>query len=33
MDFVMPETTKTAVEITYNLETPVRQDIYEYLVG
>lgn len=32
-DFVMPETTKTAVEITYNLETPVRQDIYEYLVG
>ena len=33
IDFVMPETTKTAVEITYNLETPVRQDIYEYLVG
>lgn len=33
MDFVMPETTKTAVEITYNLETPVQQDIYEYLVG
>lgn len=32
-DFVMPETTKTAVEITYSLETPVRQDIYEYLVG
>ena len=32
-DFIMPETTKTAVEITYNLETPVRQDIYEYLVG
>lgn len=32
-DFVMPETTKTAVEITYKLETPVRQDIYEYLVG
>ena len=32
-DFVMPETTKTAVEITYNLETPVRQDIYDYLVG
>lgn len=33
MDFVMPETTKTAVEITYTLETPVRQDIYDYLVG
>lgn len=32
-DFVMPETTKTAVEIIYKLETPVRQDIYEYLVG
>ena len=32
-DFVMPETTKNAVEITYSLETPVRQDIYEYLVG
>lgn len=32
-DFVMPETTKTAVEITYKLETPVRQDIYDYLVG
>jgi hypothetical protein len=32
-DFVMPQTTKTAVEITYNLETPVRQDIYDYLVG
>lgn len=32
-DFVMPETTKTAVEITYRLETPVRQDIYDYLVG
>lgn len=32
-DFTMPNTEKTAVEITYNLETPVRQDIYDYLVG
>lgn len=32
-DFLMPDTNKTAVEITYKLETPVRRDIYEYLVG
>lgn len=32
-DFVMPNTSKTAVEITYGLETPVRDDIFEYLVG
>ena len=32
-DFTMPNTEKTAVEITYDLETPVRQDIYDYLVG
>ena len=32
-EFVMPNTDKTAVKIKYNLETPVRQDIYDYLVG
>lgn len=32
-DFTMPNTTKTAVEITYHLEDRVRQDIYDYLVG
>ena len=29
--FVMPNTNKTAVEITWNLDTPVREDIYEYI--
>ncbi len=29
---VMQETNKTAVEITYNLETAVREDIYDYIV-
>lgn len=32
-EFVMPDTDKTAVKIKYSLETPVRQDIYDYLVG
>ena len=32
-EFVMPDTDKTAVKITYTLETRVRQDIYDYLVG
>lgn len=32
-NFTMKDTAKTAVEITYNLETPVREDIYDYLVG
>lgn len=32
-EFVMPNTDKTAVKITYTLETRVRQDIYDYLVG
>ena len=32
-EFTMPNTDKGAVEITYALETPVRDDIYDYLVG
>ncbi|MGN0721179.1 MAG: DUF3427 domain-containing protein [Anaerovoracaceae bacterium] len=32
-EFTMPNTDKSAVEITYALETPVRDDIYDYLVG
>lgn len=31
--FVMPNTNKTAVEIEWRLETPVREDIYEYIVN
>ena len=30
--FVMPNTDKTAVEIEWELETPVREDIYQYIV-
>ena len=30
-EFTMPGTTKTAVEIQYELETPVRDDIYDYI--
>ncbi len=30
--FVMPNTNKTAVEILWNLDTPVREDIYEYIM-
>lgn len=30
-EFMMPNTNKTAVEIIWNLETPVRADIYEYI--
>lgn len=32
-EFVMPNTDKTAVEIEWILETPVREDIYEYIVN
>lgn len=32
-EFVMPNTDKTAVEIEWALETPVREDIYEYIVN
>lgn len=30
-EFIMPNTTKTAVEIEWALDTPVREDIYEYI--
>lgn len=30
-EFVMPNTNKTAVEIIYKLNTPVRNDIYDYI--
>lgn len=30
-EFTMPNTDKTAVEIEWMLETPVREDIYEYI--
>lgn len=32
-EFVMPNTEKTAVEIEWVLDTPVREDIYEYIVN
>ncbi len=32
-EFRMPNTTKTAVELEWILETPVRDDIYEYLIS
>lgn len=32
-EFVMPNTDKTAVEIEWALDTPVREDIYEYIVN
>ena len=32
-EFTMPNTDKTAVEIEWALETPVRKDIYEYIVN
>ena len=32
-EFVMPNTNKTAVEIEWILETPVREDIYEYIIN
>ena len=33
VQFVMPNTDKTAVEIEWELETPVREDIYQYIVN
>ena len=30
-EFTMPNTTKTAVEIEYRLDTPVRADHYDYI--
>ena len=32
-EFVMPNTDKTAVEIEWALDTPVREDIYEYMIN
>lgn len=32
-EFSMDKTTKTAVEINYKLETPVRDDIYDYIIS
>ncbi len=32
-EFVMPNTEKKAVEISYTLETPVREDIYDYITA
>ena len=32
-EFIMPNTTSSAVEIEWVLETPVRKDIYEYIVN
>ena len=32
-EFTMPNTNKTAVEIRYVLDTPVRDDLYEYLTS
>ena len=32
-EFIMPNTTKKAVEIQYELVTPVREDLYEYIVN
>ena len=32
-EFIMPNTEKTAVEIEWLLDVPVREDIYEYIVS
>ena len=32
-EFIMPNTDKSAVEIEWVLDTPVREDIYEYIVN
>ena len=32
-EFIMPNTTASAVEISYTLETPVRDDIYNYITA
>lgn len=32
-EFIMPNTNKSAVEIEWILETPVREDIYEYIIN
>ena len=32
-EFIMPNTTSSAVEIEWILDTPVRNDLYEYIVS
>lgn len=32
-EFTMPNTTKSAVEIQYKLVTPIREDLYDYIVS
>lgn len=32
-EFTMPNIDKTAVEIEWLLDTPVREDLYEYIVN
>ena len=32
-EFTMPNTNKTAVELRWTLDVPVREDIYEYIVN
>ena len=32
-EFTMPNTNKRAVEIEWKLDTPVREDIYQYIVN
>ena len=31
-EFTMPNTNKSAVEIGYHLETPIKEDLYDYIV-
>ena len=33
LEITMKNTNKSAVEITYQLKTPIRDDIYEYLIS
>jgi hypothetical protein len=32
-EFIMPNTTASAVEIEWELDIPVRSDLYEYIVN
>ena len=32
-EFIMPNTTASAVELYYRIEKPVREDLYDYLTG
>ena len=33
VEFIMPNTTVSAVELFYRIEKPVREDVYDYLTG